>query len=192
MVKKLKDKSTSYFSVIDEEAKERLRLQQVWLEARPNFLADSQQHNFQIMLSESIDDMVDILRQFCLLIKKGITPPVHILVPIAISIGNYLDSDGRETLDQTFKLKNKQGKHGKPLKNKKFREERQLLLFQMAKIRYQFKKSGKKLPAIEKVAGDIINQFNLSIQEEVLKKDYINTGTEEIFFRAFDALKAVK
>ena len=192
MVKKLKDKSTSYFSVIDEEAKERLLLQQIWLEARPDFLADSQQRKLQIMLSESADDMIDTLRQFCLLIKEGITPPAHILVPLAIHFGRYLDAQDGSSLDEAFKLKKKQGKNGSPLKHKRFREERQLLLFLMADLRYQARKNGKKMPSIEKAAAHIINQRNLSVQEESLKADYIKTRTEEIYFEAFDAFGAVK
>ena len=99
------DKSDS-----DNEVFNQLLLEQSWLEASRNVLRVRPIEDYlQLAFAENanLNDSVDVIRQFTLLIEKGITPPASILSTVAKSFRNYLDIEPHDSLDTAFNLNKK-------------------------------------------------------------------------------------
>ena len=182
------DKSDS-----DNEVFNQLLLEQSWLEASRNVLRVRPIEDYlQLAFAENanLNDSVDVIRQFTLLIEKGITPPASILSAVAKSFRNYLDIEPHDSLDTAFNL-NKKQRIGHPLAYRAVREQRGRIFYLMWCLRHDGKLKGKE-PSIEEVAGVVINKLSLDLTEDVLKKDYISKQADSIFDGAFEALRSLE
>ena len=181
------DKSDS-----DNEVFNQLLLEQSWLEASRNVLRVRPIEDYlQLAFAENanLNDSVDVIRQFTLLIEKGITPPASILSAVAKSFRNYLDIEPHDSLDTAFNL-NKKQRIGHPLAYRAVREQRGRIFYLMWGLRHDGKLKGKE-PSIEEVAGIVINKLSLDLTEDVLKKDYISKQADSIFNRGLEIMQSL-
>lgn len=174
---------------ISEDAVDRLLLEQHWLDAsRTHFKAKDSDY-LQLVFADNAnpDDSIDVIRQFTLCIKQGVTPPAKLLIAVANRFDKYLNAKPAESLDTSFDLRPKQ-RVGHPLKHRATKEERGRIVYFMYCLRRSEKLNGNDL-SIENAAGRAINQLGLlDLTEDALKKDYLTMNADEIFDRAIDAL----
>ena len=171
---------------------DQLLLEQSWVEAsRSVFGVRPIDDYLQLAFAENVntDDSIDIIRQFTLLVEKGITPPAVILSAIASSFRVYMQQDPFDSLDYAFNLKRKQSV-GHPLKHRSSKEKRGRIVYLIWCLRHKAKLENKIL-SIENAAGELINQMNLDLTEDALKKDYITMNADEVFDKALKALALV-
>ena len=173
---------------------ERLNREQGYLmQARVFFKQTGDEDLVQVALAENVktDDAIDVIRQFTLLVKAGITPPPNILVAVALSFGKYISASGELSLDVAFNLKPKQ-RVGHPLTHRKEKEERGRICYLMWCLRHSAKLNGETL-SIEDAAGKVINQLDQTeLSEDVLKKDYIKIRADEIFDGVIKILEEIE
>ena len=177
----------SNFEVLD--ALQQLQLEQTWLEAtRTTLQARPIEDYLQLAFAENtkLDDSIDVIRQFTLLVEKGITPPASILNTLAIRFRKYLKTEPFDSLDAAFNLKRKQSV-GHPLDHRLAIEERGRVICFMWCLRYQATLNGEKL-SIESAAAEAINKLNLDVSESVLEKNYVDKKADDIFGQAFEEL----
>jgi hypothetical protein len=171
------------------DATEQLRLEESWLETyRTTSLVRPIDDYVQLAFAKNVnlDDSIDSIRQFTLLVEKGITPPATILNSLAIRFKQYLNKVPYVSLDVAFNLKRKQGV-GHPLDYRLAIEERGRVIFFMWDLRHQAKMRNEKL-SIMSAAGEAINMFDLSVSESVLEKNYVDMKADDIFGKAHQAL----
>ena len=157
------------------DSNSQLFLEQTWLITSRNVMRVRPVEDYlQLAFADNanLNDSVDVIRQFTLLIEKGITPPASILSAVAKSFRNYLDIEPHDSLDAAFNL-NKKQRIGHPLAYRAVCEERGRIFYFMWYLRHDGKLKGKE-PSIEEVAGIVINEWSLDLTEDVLKKDYIS------------------
>jgi hypothetical protein len=130
------------------------------------------------------DDPIELICEFVLMVYAGVIPTPAILVAIAEKLKRYLDGNGVLSLDDAFELNRKQ-RAGHPLTRLAFEEERERLVFLMWCIRRQRKVEGNPI-SIEEAAENIINQLNLDVSEDVLKKAYIDSGADTAFAEVYE------
>jgi hypothetical protein len=173
---------------LSQDAFEGLLLQEHWLSTHTQFLADSNERKLQLLLAERTnpDDLIDVIRQFVALVDKGITPPAIILAAAAKGFREYIHAAGNKTLDVAFNLKSKQGV-GHPLVHRAFREKRARIVYLMWSMRHAATLEGGLL-SIEDAAGEVINKLGLDLDEDALKKSYIEMKADEIFGYAFEVM----
>lgn len=180
----------SNFEVLD--ALQQLQLEQTWLEAtRTTLQARPIEDYLQLAFAENtkLDDSIDVIRQFTLLVEKGITPPASILNTLAIRFRKYLKTGPFVSLDAAFNLKRKQSV-GHPLDHRLAIEKRGVVIYFMWDLRHQAILNGKKL-SIESAAGEAINKYGLNVSESVLEKNYVDLKADEVFGKAFEVLTHV-
>lgn len=171
---------------------QQLHLEQSWLEAsRTTLRARPIEDYVQLAWAENVNanDSIDVIRQFTLLVEKGITPPAAILNTLAIHFRHYLEAEPFVSLDDAFSLKRKQS-IGHPLDHKLAREKRGRVIYFMWCLRHQAKLNNKRL-SIASAAGEAINKFNLDVNESVLEKNYVDMNADDIFDKAFKVLSEV-
>ena len=174
------------------DATEQLRLEESWLEAsRCKLQVRPIDDYVQLAFAKDVnlDDSIDAIRQFTLLIEKGITPPATILNSLAIRFKQYLNRVPFVSLDVAFNLKSKQGV-GHPLNHRLDLEERGRFIYFMWDLRHQAKMRNEKL-SIESAASTVINMFDLSVSESVLEKNYVDMKADDIFGKAHQTLLEV-
>jgi len=170
----------SNFEVLD--ALQQLQLEQTWLEAtRTTLQARPIEDYLQLAFAENtkLDDSIDVIRQFTLLVEKGITPPASILNALANHFKHYLKKEPFDSLDAAFNLKRKQSV-GHPLDHRLAIEERGRIIYFMWDLRYQATLNGEKL-SIESAAGKAINKYGLKVSESVLEKNYVDMKADDVF-----------
>lgn len=173
-------------------ALQQLQLEQSWLEAtRTTLRARPIEDYLQLAFAENtkLDDSIDVIRQFTLLVEKGITPSASILNALAIRFRHYLKTELFVSLDAAFNLKRKQSV-GHPLDHRLAREERGRVIHFMWCLRYQAKLNDENL-SIESAAGEAINKFGLKVSESVLEKNYVDMKADDIFGQALEAMAGV-
>lgn len=176
----------------EKSALEQLELEQSWLKASRTILrARPIEEYVQLAWAENVktNDSIDVIRQFTLLVEKGITPPASILNTLAIHFRHYLAAEPHISLDVAFNLKPKQSV-GHPLDHRSATEERGRVIYFMWCLRHQAKLNNEKL-SIEKAAGKAVNEFNLVASEDVLVKNYVDMKADDIFEKAFEVLNEV-
>lgn len=176
----------------EKSALEQLKLEQSWLEvSRITFKARPIEDYVQLAWAEnaSANDSIDVIRQFTLLVEKGITPPASILNTLAIHFRDYLEAKPFVSLDAAFSLKRKQS-IGHPLDHRLAIEKRGRVIYFMWCLRHQAKLNNKKL-SIERAAAEAINKYSLDISESVLEKNYVDMKADDIFEKAFEVLNEV-
>ena len=116
---------------------------------------------------------IHYMRYFRDCVYAGITPSAAILTSIAESFDRYLSDDsGLLTLDEGFKLIHK-ARLGNPLKQERWLQNKVIVLLAMWLQRKLATLRGQKL-SIENAAGRIIEEWNLEVDAEALKKSYIH------------------
>lgn len=176
----------------EKSAFEQLNLEQSWLEISRTTLSVRPIEDYvQLAWAENVNanDSIDVIRQFTLLVEKGITPPASILNALAIYFRHYLEAEPLISLDVAFNLKPKQSV-GHPLDYRSATEERGRVIYFMWCLRHQAKLNNKKL-SIENAAGEAINNFSLTVSENVLEKNYKDMKADDIFDKAFIVLSEV-
>jgi hypothetical protein len=176
---------------ISLEARKRLMLEYSWLDASRVHFKASHDDYIQLAFADNAnpEDAIDVIRQYTLLVEKGVTPPPHILIAIAKAFGKYIRQKPRESLDVVFNLKRKQ-RVGHPLDHRATREERGRFAYLMWSMRQEARQNGDTI-SIEEAAGEIINRLNLEsrgISDDSLKKDYIALKADEVFGRAMEVI----
>ncbi len=178
---------------VEKSALEQLKLEQSWLEASRTTLRVRPIDDYvQLAWAENINpnDSINIIRQFTLLVEKGITPPAAILNTLAIHFRHYLEAEPFVSLDDAFSLKRKQS-IGHPLDHRLAKEERGRVIYFMWCLRHQAKHNNVRL-SIEKAAGEAINKLDLKkVSEAVLVKNYVDMKADDIFDKAFKVLNEV-
>lgn len=172
-------------------SEERLRLEESWIDAAriTVWKNKSFEDNLQLSFARAtkLDNSIEVIRQFTLLVERGITPPASILNALAIRFRSYLKIKPPDSLDAAFNLKRKQ-RVGHPLTHRLADEERlKEFFYHMWRIRQQLKKGNKKF-SIEEAASQVILLYNLSISESVLQKKYSELKIDAIFEEALVTL----
>ncbi|MBK9161255.1 MAG: hypothetical protein IPM27_06780 [Nitrosomonadales bacterium] len=175
---------------LSPKAWERLKREQGYLmQARTLFKQADDDSLLQMAFAENTDpnDAVDVIRQFSLLVKKGITPPPHILAAVAQGFGKYISASGELSLDEAFGRRNVQGvKH--PLKQRLKKEERVRVYWFIWYQRKQAENEGSEV-SIYAAAAKAIEEFNLSILNGTLEKEYSAAKVEAIFEQAYEVMQ---
>lgn len=175
---------------LSPNAWERLKREQGYLEqARTLFRQADDDSLVQLAFAENTDpdDAVDVIRQFALLVKKGITPPSHILAAVALSFGKYISASGELSLDQAFGRRMVQGvKH--PLKQRLKKEERGRVYWFIWCERKQAEIAGSEVKILA-AAERAIEEFKLPIGGASLEKEYIAAKIETIFETAYETMQ---
>ncbi len=173
---------------VSSKALDRLLLEQAWLEMRPGWNTDSEERKIQILISSHypLADSIDAIRTYVACVSKGITPPAATLSSIGASLQRYLESAGRISLDDAFRLRRKQ-RSGHRLTQKLEYERRSEFAYAMWHLREKAKSQNKPI-SIETAAGQVIEYLGLQLTEETLKKHYIAIDADSIFSAARDAI----
>jgi len=113
---------------------------------------------------------------------QAYTDCANILALIAEWFARYLDS-GLISLDYAFELKDKQ-KAGHPIKHRKIKEKRGVILLTMWSMREKAKESGKRL-SIPKAAEKALEVFNINEPTvDALDREYRDSRIQGICDRA--------
>jgi len=172
------------------DAWERLNREQGYLmQARVFFRQAGDEDLVQMVFAENTDpdDAIDVIRQFALLVKKGITPPPHILATVALNFGKYISASGELSLDEAFGRPKTQGvRH--PLKQRLKKEERWRVYWFIWCQRKQAEKEGSEV-SIYAAAAKAIEEFNLPIGNDTLEKEYSTAKVEAIFEPAYEVMQ---
>ncbi len=176
----------------ETSALEHLKLEQSWLEATRTTLNVRPTDDYlQLTFAENsnIGDSINVFRQFTLLVEKGITPPVNLLTSLATGFRRYLDAKPKVSLDAAFNLKSKQ-RVGHALDHRLAIEERGQIIHYMWFLRHQAKLKNESL-SILNAAGEAITKFNLTLDESVLEKNYVDMKAGDIFDNCYEVLDKV-
>ena len=172
---------------LPRDALGRLTRQHTALELAPAFVRTRKENILASLISGlACGDALDQLEAFRALIYEGLIPPPSILIPIAEALDDHFKANGALSLDAAFELKPKQ-KLGHPISAKENKTERGRIHNDMWLIRKSEQLVGRTV-SIEEAAGRVINNRNLAISEDALKKSYINSDVDRVLDRAADAL----
>ena len=166
---------------VPKKAIERLALEESWLESSRVHFRASDSDYLQLCFAQNINasDAIDVIRQFYLCVKKGITPPAKVLIAVAERFEKYIANDGNESLDVFFGKVKKKGKK-EPLRQQLQNEIKGKIYYFMW---YQMKiaKENKKTLTILAAAAAAVHAFQLSKSRDSLEKEYIASKVGTIF-----------
>lgn len=172
----------------EKNALQHLQLEQSWLEQTRTKLNIRPIEAFlQLAIAENAkpNDSIDIIRQFYLCVKKGITPPAELLMVVADKFEKYELAKGELSLDECFNEKKRGKKH--PIKQKlKDEEKNRVYYFMWSQIKLA-ELEGKKL-SIWGAAKTAREKFTPHITTETLEKEYISAKLSDVFNNAYDVV----
>lgn len=173
---------------VSEEAIAMLTREATVRDMVPEFKENRDKQEITRMIAEhTVDDPLNVIENYNNCVFDGVTPPPNILAFIAEWFARYLDSSGNKTLDYAFDLKPKQ-KASHPIKHRKIKEKRGIILLTMWSMREKAKESGKRL-SIPKAAEKALEEFNINKPTvDALDREYRDSGIQRICDRAKNAL----
>lgn len=172
----------------EKTALQKLQLEEYWLQAaRTTFRARPIEDYLQLTFAENANpnDTVDVIRQFYLCVKKGITPPASLLMTVANGFEKYNLAAGDLSLDESFTEKRKGKKH--PLRQK-LKDEEKGRVFYFMWCQIKLAELENKPLTILGAAGIARDKFMPQITTDTLEKEYISAKVSEKFNQAFDVV----
>lgn len=183
---------------VSEKAKEKLMLEESWLDMCRTHHGTSFESSLPIMFAENTqsNDTIGVIHSFVSLINSGITPPAHILLAIAEGFERYLEegNNAKEpiSLDKAFKLTSKQSV-GHPLKHRKENAKKGLFAYKMWTARKKSElETGKRISKNDAFVEVSQEYKTAPYQEDTMLKEYTKIKADNVFGDAFEALEEVR
>lgn len=164
---------------IRDEAKSLLTQQQTILDVhRFNHARSDEQMWARIReMTASDSEPISFVTAFRDCVYAGLTPNANVLAMVAKSFDRYLRANGNLSLDAAFSLKSIQ-RVGHPITKARRDARNAQVNWMVFKKRREAEARGAPI-SIERAAGEVINELNLSDTEEAIAKRYGDSKFEQ-------------
>lgn len=185
----------------EDTPNKRLEREERWLDTCRTLHGTSLESYLPLDLAKNTypNETIDVISWFVSLVKRGITPPAHILTAVAegfeqyLVVGDNAIDRGKEpiTLDRAFKLSPKQSV-GHPLKHRREKIRKGQFVYKMWVAREKSKlKIGKRISKNEAFTQVLETHKTESYTEDAMLKEYTKLKTDKALGNVFEALEEV-